>query len=125
MSKKKKAAGAGQPKKKVDFPLLDSIKSPADLRDLPLEDLPYLAEEIRQEIIHVVSSTGGHLGASLGVVELTIALHYVFNTPQDRLIWDVGHQCYAHKLITGRKTIFGAASGKRSVRFYKTVRKRI
>ncbi len=108
MSKKKKAAGAGQPKKKVDFPLLDSIKSPADLRDLPLEDLPYLAEEIRQEIIHVVSSTGGHLGASLGVVELTIALHYVFNTPQDRLIWDVGHQCYAHKLITGRKNHFSA-----------------
>lgn len=66
MSKKKKAAGNGQPKKKVDFPLLDSIKSPADLRDLPLEDLPYLAEEIRQEIIHVVSSTGGTPGRQPG-----------------------------------------------------------
>lgn len=97
---------AEQPKKKVDFPLLDAIKTPADLRALPLEDLPYLAEEIRQEIIHVVSNTGGHLGASLGVVELTIALHYVFNTPEDRLIWDVGHQCYAHKLLTGRKDRF-------------------
>lgn len=97
---------AEQPKKKVDFPLLDTIKTPADLRTLPLDDLPYLAEEIRQEIIHVVSNTGGHLGASLGVVELTIALHYVFNTPEDRLIWDVGHQCYAHKLLTGRKDRF-------------------
>lgn len=97
---------AEQPKKKVDFPLLDAIKTPADLRALPLEDLLYLAEEIRQEIIHVVSNTGGHLGASLGVVELTIALHYVFNTPEDRLIWDVGHQCYAHKLLTGRKDRF-------------------
>lgn len=108
MSGKKKAAEQEQPKKTVDFPLLDSIKSPADLRELPLEDLPYLAEEIRQEIIHVVSATGGHLGASLGVVELTVALHYVFNTPQDKLIWDVGHQCYAHKLITGRKSRFSA-----------------
>ncbi len=108
MSKKKKAAESEPPKQKVDFPLLDSIMSPADVRSLPLEDLPYLAEEIRQEIIHVVSSTGGHLGASLGVVELTIALHYVFNTPEDKLIWDVGHQCYAHKLITGRKNKFSA-----------------
>ena len=95
-----------KPLKTVDFPLLDSINSPADLRALPFDDLPYLAEEIRQEIIHVVSTTGGHLGASLGVVELTIALHYVFNTPEDRLIWDVGHQCYAHKLLTGRRKKF-------------------
>lgn len=97
-----------KPLKTVDFPLLDSINSPADLRSLPLNDLPYLAEEIRQEIIQVVSKTGGHLGASLGVVELTIALHYVFNTPADKLIWDVGHQCYAHKLLTGRKAKFEA-----------------
>jgi len=97
-----------KPLKTIDFPLLDSINSPADLRNVPLDDLPYLAEEIRQEIIHVVSTTGGHLGASLGVVELTIALHYVFNTPEDRLIWDVGHQCYAHKLLTGRRKSFSA-----------------
>ena len=102
----KNQAVKDKPLKTVDFPLLDSIESPADLRSLPLDDLPYLAEEIRQEIIRVVSTTGGHLGASLGVVELTIALHYVFNTPEDKLIWDVGHQCYAHKLLTGRKKKF-------------------
>ena len=90
----------------VDFPLLDFVHSPADLKKLPLEDLPYLAEEIRQEIIRVVSKTGGHLGASLGVVELAIALHYVFNTPDDKLIWDVGHQSYAHKILTGRNGVF-------------------
>lgn len=97
---------AGQSGKKDGFPLLDAIKTPADLRAMPVEDLSELADEIRREIIHVVSNTGGHLGASLGVVELTIALHYVFNTPEDRLIWDVGHQCYAHKLLTGRKDRF-------------------
>ena len=105
MSEKKLAVGE-RPLKTVDFPLLDAINSPADLRSLPEADLPYLADEIRQEIIQVVSKTGGHLGASLGVVELTIALHYVFNTPEDKLIWDVGHQCYAHKLLTGRKDRF-------------------
>ena len=92
----------------ADVPLLDSIAAPADLRKLPLDDLPRLAQEVRQEIIRVVSNTGGHLGASLGVVELTIALHYVFNTPDDKLIWDVGHQCYAHKLLTGRREKFHA-----------------
>ena len=106
MNKKNKASTQDSSVKKIDFPLLDAIKSPSDLRTLPLEDLPYLAEEIRQEIIHVVSLTGGHLGASLGVVELTIALHYVFDTPTDKLIWDVGHQCYAHKIITGRRAAF-------------------
>lgn len=89
-------------------PLLDAISSPADLRKLPIDELPRLAREIRREIIRVVSNTGGHLGASLGVVELTIALHYVFNTPDDKLIWDVGHQCYAHKLLTGRREKFHA-----------------
>lgn len=106
MSRKKTAAKAVEQQVKIGFPLLDSIKSAADIRKLPLEDLPFLAEEIRQEIISVVSETGGHLGASLGVVELSVALHYVFNTPEDRLIWDVGHQCYAHKLLTGRKDRF-------------------
>lgn len=86
--------------------LLDKIASPADLRKLSVSELPDLAAEIRKEIIRVVSKTGGHLGSSLGVVELTIALHYVFNTPDDRLIWDVGHQAYAHKLLTGRREKF-------------------
>ena len=86
--------------------LLDTIDSPADLRRLEHDDLVILAEEIRKEIIHTVSQTGGHLAPSLGVVELTLALHYVFDTPKDKLIWDVGHQSYAHKLITGRRARF-------------------
>ena len=84
-------------------PLLDEISDPADLRRLEPEQLPQLAEELRAETIDAVSVTGGHLGAGLGVVELTVALHYVFETPQDRLIWDVGHQCYPHKILTGRR----------------------
>src|SRR6202522_3055034 len=84
-------------------PLLDQIDDPAALRNLPRGDLRQLADELRQELIDVVSVTGGHLGAGLGVVELTVALHYVFNTPQDKLIWDVGHQAYPHKIITGRR----------------------
>ncbi len=84
-------------------PLLDQVKLPADLRKLPESDLPQLAEELRQELIDAVSVTGGHLGAGLGVVELTVALHYVFNTPADKVIWDVGHQAYPHKILTGRR----------------------
>ena len=84
-------------------PLLDKVRYPADLRELNEEDLPQLADELRTEMIDAVSVTGGHLGAGLGVVELTVAIHYVFNTPDDRLIWDVGHQCYPHKIITGRR----------------------
>jgi len=87
-------------------PLLNQIDSPEDLRKMPLADLPVLAQEIREEIIGTVSRVGGHLASSLGVVELTLALHYVFDTPRDRLIWDVGHQSYAHKLITGRRKNF-------------------
>lgn len=86
--------------------LLDTINSPADLRHLLIPELETLAAEIRDVIIETVAATGGHLGPSLGVVELTLALHYVFNTPHDRLIWDVGHQAYAHKLITGRRDRF-------------------
>jgi 1-deoxy-D-xylulose-5-phosphate synthase len=86
--------------------ILATINSPQDLKKLPLKDLPALAEEIRGEIIKTVAKTGGHLGPCLGVVELTIALHYVFNTPDDKLIWDVGHQAYAHKLLTGRRDKF-------------------
>ena len=84
-------------------PLLDQINIPADLRQLSDEQLPQLADELRAEMISAVSSTGGHLGAGLGVVELTLALHHVFETPHDRIIWDVGHQCYPHKILTGRR----------------------
>ena len=83
--------------------LLDKINYPADLRKLRKDELKQLAKELREELIDVVSTTGGHLGAGLGVVELTIALHYVFDTPKDKLVWDVGHQAYPHKIITGRR----------------------
>ena len=83
--------------------LLDKINYPIDLRKLNKNKLEKVSQELRSEMINVVSETGGHLGAGLGVVELTVALHYVFNTPKDKLVWDVGHQCYPHKIITGRK----------------------
>jgi 1-deoxy-D-xylulose-5-phosphate synthase len=91
---------------KIENGLLDRVNSPADLKGLSLQELEGLAHEIRQRIINTVSKTGGHLAPSLGVVELTIALHYVFDAPKDKIIWDVGHQAYAHKLITGRKDRF-------------------
>ncbi len=97
--------------------LLDGINGPAALRLLKPEQLPQLAQEIREEMIDTISRTGGHLASSLGVVELTIALHYAFNTPDDKIVWDVGHQAYAHKIITGRREQFrtlrqyGGASG--------------
>ncbi|HEY1145029.1 MAG TPA: 1-deoxy-D-xylulose-5-phosphate synthase N-terminal domain-containing protein, partial [Allosphingosinicella sp.] len=84
-------------------PLLDTVETPEDLRRLEPDQLRQLSDELRAETISAVSVTGGHLGAGLGVVELTVALHYVFNTPDDRLIWDVGHQCYPHKILTGRR----------------------
>ena len=84
-------------------PLLDLINDPAELRRLPEDKLTQLAGELRNETVRIVSITGGHLGASLGVIELTIALHYVFDTPRDKLIWDVGHQSYPHKILTGRR----------------------
>jgi 1-deoxy-D-xylulose-5-phosphate synthase len=84
-------------------PLLDTVPFPADLRRLATGDLRQLADELRQETIAAVGVTGGHLGSGLGVVELTVAIHYVFNTPEDRLVWDVGHQCYPHKILTGRR----------------------
>ena len=86
-----------------ETPLLDTVQYPADIRKLDRERLPQLADELRQEVISAVSVTGGHLGAGLGVVELTVALHYVFETPNDKLIWDVGHQAYPHKIVTGRR----------------------
>jgi 1-deoxy-D-xylulose-5-phosphate synthase len=88
---------------KEPLSLLDRVKTPEDLRKLPVSDLRRLADELRLETIDAVSVTGGHLGAGLGVVELTVALHYVFDTPRDRLIWDVGHQAYPHKILTGRR----------------------
>jgi len=88
-------------------PLLSLINTPEDLRaNLKIEDLEQLCTELRQYIVDVVSEKGGHFGASLGVVELTVALHYVFNTPYDQLVWDVGHQAYGHKILTGRKDLF-------------------
>jgi 1-deoxy-D-xylulose-5-phosphate synthase len=84
-------------------PLLDQVVVPEDLRKLPESDLKQLAAELRQELVEAVSETGGHLGAGLGVVELTVALHYLFDTPRDRIIWDVGHQAYPHKILTGRR----------------------
>ncbi len=87
----------------ANTPLLDLVKEPADLRDFDAAQLRQLADELRVETIEAVSHTGGHLGAGLGVVELTVAIHHVFNTPDDRLIWDVGHQAYPHKILTGRR----------------------
>ncbi len=84
-------------------PLLDRVHVPADMRDLSMDQLKQLADELRTETIGAVSVTGGHLGAGLGVVELTVAIHHVFNTPKDKLVWDVGHQCYPHKILTGRR----------------------
>src|SRR5687768_2608416 len=84
-------------------PLLDTVSLPADLRALGKERLEQISDELRQEVISAVSVTGGHLGAGLGVVELTVAVHYVFDTPKDKLVWDVGHQAYPHKIVTGRR----------------------
>jgi len=93
-------------------PLLESVDSPQDLKRLPADDLTRLADELRDYLIDTVSRTGGHLAAGLGVVELTIALHYVFNTPYDRLVWDVGHQAYPHKILTGRRERMGSLRQK-------------
>jgi len=87
-------------------PLLQAINSPADLKRLDRTQLHQLSDELRQYIVDVVSVHGGHFAASLGVVELTVALHYVFNTPYDQLVWDVGHQAYGHKILTGRRDNF-------------------
>src|SRR6476620_5866850 len=87
----------------TSFPLLQNINDPADLRQLSRADLKALATELREYVVQSVSQTGGHLSSNLGTVELTIALHHVFNTPYDRLVWDVGHQTYPHKVLTGRR----------------------
>ena len=106
--------------------LLDAIVDPADLRRLNENDLRQVADELRSETINAVATTGGHLGAGLGVVELTVALHYVFDTPHDRLIWDVGHQAYPHKILTGRRDrIQDPAAGRRIVGFHEARRERL
>ena len=97
--------------------LLEKINATADLRRLPLEQLETVADEIRQYILETMSRIGGHTGASLGAIELAVALHYAFDTPRDRLVWDVGHQAYAHKILTGRRDLlptikqYGGISG--------------
>jgi 1-deoxy-D-xylulose-5-phosphate synthase len=92
--------------KKVNYSVLQNIEYPADIRKLNMPELNTLAQEIRSLMINTVATSGGHLASSLGAVELTLALHYVFNTPQDKIVWDVGHQSYTHKIITGRKDKF-------------------
>ena len=104
--------------------LLGQINYPADLRKFKKNQLKQVSDELRQELVSIVSKTGGHLGAGLGVVELTVAIHYVFNTPKDKLVWDVGHQCYPHKIITGRKnSIQTLRKGGGFVWFYQKSRK--
>ncbi|MGB6153161.1 MAG: 1-deoxy-D-xylulose-5-phosphate synthase [Pricia sp.] len=90
----------------VAYPILDTVSLPKDLKKIQVDQLPHLAQELRDFIIDIVATKEGHLGASLGVVELTVALHYIFDTPNDKLIWDVGHQAYGHKILTGRKSVF-------------------
>ena len=91
---------------KQELGLLKSIDYPSDLRRLTIDDLPKVCEELRQDIVEELSVNPGHLASSLGVVELTVALHYVYNTPEDRIVWDVGHQAYGHKILTGRRERF-------------------
>ena len=92
-----------------EYSLLNKIDSPKDLKEVLMDDLPSVCDELRQYIIEQLATNPGHLGSSLGVVELTVALHYVFNTPYDRIVWDVGHQAYGHKILTGRREAFKTA----------------
>jgi len=98
--------GTGPHKGPESSPILDGVKVPADLKGLNINQLKQLSHELRWEVINSVSKTGGHLSSSLGVVELTIALHYIFDAPEDKIIWDVSHQCYPHKILTGRREEF-------------------
>ncbi|MBR5901383.1 1-deoxy-D-xylulose-5-phosphate synthase [bacterium] len=101
-------------------PLLDRVKTPEDLRKLSLDELPELCAEIRREIVGTVSKTGGHLASSLGAVEIAVALHYVYDTPKDKLVWDTGHQAYAHKILTGRREAFHTLRQKNGLSGYPT-----
>ena len=98
------------------YNLLNTITFPEDLRQLSVEELPEVCKELRQDIIKEVSCNPGHFAASLGTVELTVALHYVFNTPYDRIVWDVGHQAYGHKILTGRREAFSTNRKFKGVR---------
>ena len=89
-----------------NYPYLSKIDTPADLRNMPVDELPKVCDELRRFIIDNVSQHPGHFASSMGAVDLTVALHYVFNTPYDRLVWDVGHQAYGHKILTGRRDVF-------------------
>lgn len=100
------------PRKRPSTPLLDRAVTPVGLRRLGEAELETLADELRLELLYTVGQTGGHFGAGLGVIELTIALHYVFDTPDDRLVWDVGHQAYPHKILTGRREQMGTLRQK-------------
>ena len=91
---------------KTEFTLLNKIQYPEDLRKLPVDALPQLCKELREDIVEEVAVNPGHLASSLGVVEITVALHYVYDTPEDRIVWDVGHQAYGHKILTGRREQF-------------------
>ena len=99
----------------MSYPLLERINAPGEIKNLPASDMPALCEEIRQFLIKSVSETGGHLSSNLGVVELTVALHRVLDFPQDKLLFDVGHQCYTHKLLTGRREGFAQLRRKNCV----------
>ena len=99
----------------MPYKFLDSINDPADLRKLSVTDQKKLSDELKDYIIRVVEEKGGHLSSPLGVVDLTIALHTVFDTPRDLLIWDVGHQCYPHKILTGRRDTFPTLRDRKSV----------
>lgn len=109
----------------TSYPLLDTIATPAQLRALDRKQLAQLSEELRSFLVESVSRTGGHLSSNLGTVELTIALHYVFDTPHDRLIWDVGHQTYAHKVLTGRRAEWPSYVRMAAFRASQTRRERI
>mgnify|MGYP001256632918 CR=1 FL=1 len=99
----------------MSYPLLERINAPGEIKNLPASDMPALCEEIRQFLIKSVSETGGHLSSNLGVVELTVALHRVLDFPQDKLLFDVGHQCYTHKLLTGRREGFAQLRCKNGI----------
>src|SRR3546814_19337474 len=105
--------------------MLQQINGPEDLKKLSENDLPELCEELRQFIIDIVSVNGGHFAASLGVVELTVALHYVFNTPYDQLVWDVGHQAYGHKILTGRRDVFFTNRMSRGISGFRSEGRRV
>ncbi len=104
--------------------VLDRVNSPKDLKKLNDNELEELCSDIRELLINTVSKTGGHLASNLGVVELTVAMHKVFNSPNDQIVFDVGHQCYTHKILTGRKEVFYTSYRKRYQRIYKAGRKR-